>query len=411
MNDFYELNTDEFYAYGNLDEDWAFMNFEVVMKDEIDPCPLQEALNLAMERYPYFKTKLSVEKEPERLVLRWNPDPIPVFICDGFVPIDTSELNGHLIAVSRYGKILRIRMSHALSDGVGGKEFVRTLLIFYFRLRYESADPADIRMEIAALSTEKEYDNPFDYIRLPDYRYDLKYRHSFVFAENEVDDSSRKEIRFSIPQDVFLRFSKAQESSVAAVASWLLMRSVFAVSNTEEPVSVAVPYDMRKHLGCLHNNRNCNTTINLRMTRHFLNQDVATQLTALRGELFLQMDGENALFRMQGSYEEWLRASDCQTVQERTAFYHSTDNLDSFPIVSYIGILDTGDYENYYEKADCFAKVSGQAGFLVVVTSNKGMFHFHITSTVKEWRKYLEVILQILNENQIPYTEPVISDC
>lgn len=406
--DFYELNTDEFYAYGYLGEDWASIRFEVILRETADPDVLQRALGLAFKRHPYFDTVLSTAESPGRLVLRPCEGPPAVFETDGFIPHGEPALCGRLIAVSCKGKTVRVRFSHALSDGAGARGFVQTMLVYYFRLRFEGADEETLRAEIAGADIPREYDNPFSYIRMPAYSYCVSPKRSFLFREDEVSENEKRSIRFSVPQDRLLRFAKSGESSVAAVASWLLMCAVFEVSGTDEPVTVSVPYDMRRLLGCEQSMRNCNTTLYLRMTRGFLKRDIGTQLTALRGSLYLQMDKGNAVPLMQRSYEEYLEASRCATAAEREAFYHRGGNLDLLPIVSCVGIFDLGPYERYYEKADSFVTVSGRAGFLMSVVSNKGRFLFNLTSTVKEWEKYLAVMLRVLGENGIPAEKTVI---
>lgn len=47
----------------------------------------------------------------------------------------------------------------------------------------------------------KEYGNPFECIRMPSYTYRLKEATSFSFKEEEVDDSARKNISFSVPAE------------------------------------------------------------------------------------------------------------------------------------------------------------------------------------------------------------------
>lgn len=406
--EFYELNTHEFYAYGFEKEEWSYMNFEVLLRDDADPELLKKALELTYERYPYFKTMLSKEQNPGRIVLRRNPHPVKVFESDDYVEMTEPSLSGHLIAVSCSGRSVKVRVSHALTDGSGVKTFLKTMLTCYFRMKVDGETAEEIRCEMEPADVEKEYGNPFDNIRMPDYAYRVNQMESFAFSEDEVDDGARKSIRFSVPEGPILKFAKSQESSVAAVISWAVIRAVYEVQPTDLPVTVAVPFNTRGNLNCPETNRNCNTTTFLRLSRDYLKHDNEMQLTALRAQLYLQMDDGCAVPRMQSAYEGWLKACECKTVQERIDYYHSGDNLDFFPIVTYVGIIDLGEYEPYYEKIDCFVKVTGRAGALLCVLSNKGMIHFHVTSTVKNWETYQKVIHRMLQENRIPVTEPVI---
>lgn len=99
-NAVYELNTDEFYAYGFAQEEWSYMKYEVILRDAVEPQFLQDALSLVYERFLYFKVMLTKEDNPERLVLKTNPHHPMIFATKAYVAIDDPRLEGHLIAIS-----------------------------------------------------------------------------------------------------------------------------------------------------------------------------------------------------------------------------------------------------------------------------------------------------------------------
>lgn len=402
----YELNTDEFYAYGYENELWSYMNFEIKLRDACEPERLLSALELAFQRFPYFRTKLSRKSFPGRRVLRRNTNPITIRESSDY----PSFSNGYLVALGYSGKSLKLRISHILTDGGGAKEFIKALLIFYFQLKYEGKTADEICAEIPYPDTAKEYGNPYESIRMPSYTYRRNEDTYFSFDEDEVDDRALKNISFSVPTDVLLKFAKSQDSSVSAVIAWALIRAVYEVSPTSLPVAVAVPFDTRKNLGCEETLRNCNTTVFLRLSRDYLKYSNEMQLTALRAQLYLQMDDANTIPKMQDSYEGYLAAARCKTLRERTRFYHSGDNLDCCPIVSYTGLFDLGEYEPYYESMGGFVKVTGRAGVLLCAESNKGRIHFHVITNLKQWKAYEAVIRRILEENRIPVTDPTVQD-
>ncbi len=135
-NEYYELNADEFYAYGFANEEWAHMKYEVVLHDPVDPGLLQDALTLMYERFPYFKVMLSVEENPERFVLRRNTHQAKVFESENYIALDNPALGGYLISVSYFRRNIKFQICHLLTDGVGVKKILKTFLIFYFKMRY-----------------------------------------------------------------------------------------------------------------------------------------------------------------------------------------------------------------------------------------------------------------------------------
>ena len=117
------------------------------------------------------------------------------------------------------------------------------------------------------------------------------------------------------------------------------------------------------------------------------------------------MDESHCMKRMQQSYEEWEKASECETIEDRIAFYCSDKNLDVIPVVSYIGTFDLGKYEKYYRSLDCVGNVSGGAGILSVVICNKETFRFNVTTNLTEWGKYQEALIETLTMLKLPFTE------
>lgn len=401
----YELNTDEFYAYGSATEAWSYMDYEICMDEDIDVSCLEKALSLAYERFPYFNTSLSQDIYSDRIVLVKNDTPAHVFCSENFIPICSPELKTNLISVANSMDCLRIRISHVLTDAVGANSFLRELLIYYCKLKYDGKSEDEIRNDIIRELDEKEYDNPFNYIKLPEYQYNIKSKKSFEFSENDVDDNKRKRVSFSVDKNALLSLAKEQEASVSSVISWIVMQMIKKNNVQDLPISVAVPYDMRKILNFPECKRNCNTTIVLRLNQAFFQKSVDSQLSALRGEMFLQMDESHCIKRMQQSYEEWEKASECETIEDRIAFYCSDKNLDVIPVVSYIGTFDLGKYEKYYRSLDCVGNVSGGAGILSVVICNKETFRFNVTTNLTEWGKYQEALIETLTMLKLPFTE------
>lgn len=401
----YELNTDEFYAYGSSAEPWAYMDYEICMSETIDASCLENALSLAYERFPYYNTSLSQDIYSDRIVLVKNDTPIQVFYSENFIPICSPDSNNTLISVAYSMNCLRIRISHVLTDAVGASAFLKVLMIFYCDLKYDGKKEDEIRGENSREINEKEYENPFDYIKLPEYQYSIKCKETFMFSENDVDDYKRKRVSFSIDKKALLGLAKEQETSVASVVSWIVMRMIIKNISQNLPINVAVPYDMRKELDFPECKRNCNTTITLRLNPSFFQKSVEAQLSVLRGEMFLQMDESHCMKRMQQSYENWKKASNCKSIEDRIAYYCGDKNLEVIPVVSYIGNFDLGKYEKYYRSVDCIVNVSGKSGILMMVIDNKESFRFNVTTTLTEWSKYQEALMETLAILKLPFTE------
>ena len=403
--DIYELNTDEFYAYGSANKEWAYLDYEICMNESIDVSCLENALSLAYERFPYYNTLLSHENYSDRLVLVKNDAPVHVFSSEKFIPIYTPEFDFSLITVSYSMEYLRVRISHILTDGMGANSFLKAILTFYCDLKYGGKCEAEIRNEITMELNEKEYENPFNYIKFPKHRFKLKPKESFVFSESDVDDNQRRRVSFSIDKNALLNLAKKKEASVSSVISWIVMQMILKNNAQDLPINVAIPYDMRKILKFPECKRNCNTTIVISLKPSFLNKSFEIQHSVLRGAMFLQMDEWHCVHKMQESYEHWKKASECKTIEDRIEYYCSDKSLSFVPVVSYIGTFDLEKYEKYYKSLDCIVKVSGAAGILVMVICNKNSFRLNFTTTLTEWDKYQETLIEILKMLKMPFTE------
>lgn len=400
----YELNTDEFYAYGSANKAWAYLDYEICLNESIDVSCLKNALSLAYERFPYYNTLLSQDIYSDRLVLVKNDAPVHVFNSEEFIPINTPEYDFRLITVSYSMEYLRVRISHLLTDGMGANCFLNAILTFYCDLKYGGKCEDEIRSIIKMELDEKEYDNPFNYIKLPEHKFNLKSKKSFVFPEKDVDDNHRRRVSLCVDANALLKLAKKQEASVSSVISWIVMQMIKKNNTHNLPISVAVPYDMRKILNFSECRRNCNTTIVLSLNPSFLKKSVKVQLSALRGSMFLQMDECHCMHRMQESYAHWKKASESKTIEDRINYYCSDNGLNNIPVVSYIGTFDLGEYEKYYKSLDCIVNVSGTAGILVMVVCNKESFRLNFTTTLTDWNKYQTALIEALKTLKLPFT-------
>ncbi len=101
----------------------------VTLKNPIELEALRRALDKAMERYPYFSVRLKVRGL--ELVLEDNP--LPVTIVKGPEPakLNTAAANYHLVGVSYERTSVIFGAFHALTDGAGAFNWIKTTLYYY----------------------------------------------------------------------------------------------------------------------------------------------------------------------------------------------------------------------------------------------------------------------------------------
>ena len=400
----YELNTDEFYSYGCLYEDWASIDTEILLIDDIDEKLLNKAFCLSFERMPYFKVKIDIAKNPERYVLSTNKEEFNVIHSKHFIPLNDKQARDYLITASYFEKNLRIRFSHALSDGMGMNKFLTYTLKSYFNLKYN----LQVNNNTTISNIDIEYDNPFDYVEDSGYRSKQERFDSFSFSEADVSDNKTILSCISIPQDSLLKYSKDNETSIATVAAWILMNAILDVKGEQIlPLRVELPFNMRNVLNCKENMRNCNIDIELCMSEKLIKHDNAFELSCLRGQMFKETFDTCCIAKMYKSKRRWQEASKIDGIESRCKFYNSNDGLSANPIISYVGKLDLEEYESYYEHIYQYLKVTGQAGILIFALCERNMFRFCITCSLNNWDEYIKAFTAFLEKVGIPYSVDV----
>lgn len=114
-----------------------------VLGEEVDPLPLQQALDNIMPRVEAFRLRLHrglfwyyLEPNPKRPLVQEDV----AYPCTGMEVYGNS---GFLFRVRYYEKRIAVEVFHAISDGYGAMVFLKTLVAEYLRLRYGADIPAE----------------------------------------------------------------------------------------------------------------------------------------------------------------------------------------------------------------------------------------------------------------------------
>ncbi|GAB3062481.1 alcohol acetyltransferase [Salinicoccus sesuvii] len=123
-----------FHALSNAENSFVF-RVSMILKEEVDPQLLQEALDRIVHRFPTLAVSLRkglfwdyLEKNNQRLIVQ----PEKNYPC---APIDPKQSNGYLIRVLYYNKRISFEVFHSLTDGSGAMEFLKTIVYQYLLLQ------------------------------------------------------------------------------------------------------------------------------------------------------------------------------------------------------------------------------------------------------------------------------------
>ena len=131
-------NVGKFYAAEAGSPDQTIFRLTATMADEVDPTALQRALDAAVALFPGFNVSL-------RSGMFWHylePSGARPMVEPEHLPICYSLHTGPksvLFRVTYYRRRINVEVSHMISDGRGGLEFLKALVGFYATERYGAA--------------------------------------------------------------------------------------------------------------------------------------------------------------------------------------------------------------------------------------------------------------------------------
>ena len=117
--------------YYNVD---LSVRYEIQMKDKVDGLLLQQAVDTAMQRYPYLKKRLIESTTAFHLVE--NDLPVVVLNTNKPVHLCAAETNFHLFCLSYYDDSIFFDNSHALFDGRGRGSVLHSIIYYYCMFKY-----------------------------------------------------------------------------------------------------------------------------------------------------------------------------------------------------------------------------------------------------------------------------------
>ena len=216
---------------------------------EIDPEILQTALNVTIARYPGFAMTLKpgafwfyfeeLDKNPE---LR----PETNYPCQ---IVDPQE-EGFLFRVTWYQKRVNLEVFHAIADGTGGMEFLKTLVYYYLLLSGEDVKPGETVRTLGRKPSPEERENSFlRYYdpQIPPDRADSVAEH---YSGTPLPPGHLRAIHVRTATAPLLALCHEYDVTLTEYLAAQFLRSFFdALSGTtdsEKPVKISIPINLRK---------------------------------------------------------------------------------------------------------------------------------------------------------------------
>lgn len=348
---------------------------EVRFKDKVSGSWLNQALIPALERYPYFNTKL-IEKDGDFYIVQ-NPVSMVARRTRELARLGNISCGYHLVDITYYDDSVYISFHHALCDGRGIKPFIETLIYYYCNLRYKVVRPADgVRLAEDPLlpgETADPFAEPYAYDdsrEFPQFS-----RDAFAVSEiGELPGETDYRYEVTVPHGEFMEVCKAYHATPVILLALLMNHGLAALyPDYDKPIHANIAADIRKALDLPNTYKNCVCTMVLPYDRDFSSLTVKEQAEEYRQLLAVQRDRDNcrrSANQMMGLSDKLDTLPSYEEKQGIMSFFEGM-RLDTY-IISYLGQFALGECEQYIKEIHLYN--SGAAGFGINMISVGDLF-------------------------------------
>lgn len=221
------------------------------LKENVDCDVLQNALNNTMNKFPIYK---SIIKKG----LFWyylEESSIKPTVKEEYkmpcAPLYSSIKKNLLFEVTYYGKRINLEVYHALSDGTGAMNFLKTLVYYYLIEKYSrDFDNKHIQSVYDASYTEQYDDSFFKYYKKEKLPREKKAPLAYKFSGEKVEIGTTCVIEGKISVKKLLEKAHEYNATLTSFLIGLLISSIgenMAVRDRTKPVVISVPVNLRNY--------------------------------------------------------------------------------------------------------------------------------------------------------------------
>lgn len=381
------------------------IRIKVRMCDPIDRDVLRHATDTTMERYPYFSVEL--KKIDGQYHYADNPRPVVITNSLKGVELNSKESNYHMVAVSWANDWVVFDVFHALTDGTGAYELVRTFLYYYCSERYHvHINGENVRLVEDEIS-DREWVDPIegrtDLPTLP--QKEMAKALNLCAAAGLEDDRRKTVYSIAIPESEFMRFNLDNDASPATMVALLLSRAIASLfPESKDVIRIILCVNQRTALKAPQAHQSLTGGATLEYKDRMRDLPLSTQGTIYRGMVFAQTQEDVVLAGVASAAGMFKMLLSKDTDEERLQIlsYLNAFTTDFFTAtVSYVGKADFNEAERYIRDFKLWS-ASATMGLTVEISAVSGRFTLeflqHFSSPI-----VVDAFLGQLDQNGIAY--------
>lgn len=213
-----------------------------IMKEEVIPDILNDALALIIDCYPSMKVKL-------KKGLFWyyfdKNNKIPKVALETCLPCSqVDDADDFLFKVYYYKNRIALECFHALTDGYGAFEFLKSLLVQYVTLRYKVIDSGRVKMPNQAIKPG-ELEDAYKRYAKRDSQVSEGVK-SFNIKGKTISYEGSYVHHFKLHAQDLIKGAKKHDTTVTVLLAAIYYLSIVSVYQTKEPIGLTIPVNLRK---------------------------------------------------------------------------------------------------------------------------------------------------------------------
>lgn len=388
------------------------IRLRIRMRDLIEPDVLRRAVDLAMQRYPYFLVQL--QKKGGEYIFAENHRPVVISDSLHGMELNTAQSNYHMIAFCRQDNWIVLDIFHGLTDGTGAYELVRTLLYYYCSERYHVTLKRDgIRLLGDEISPEEWNDPVANRTDLPiPPRMEMSDALNLITAAGIEADLQKTVYSVKIDESEFMRFNLDNDGSPGTMVALLFSRAVAALyPEAKETIRIALCVNQRRALHAPLAHHSLVGGAMLEYKEEMRDWPLEKQGTAYRGMVFAQTEEEKVLSGVASGAAISRMILSKESDEERRAvagYIGSLANKVLTATVSYVGKANYKEAEQYIRDFRTWTSPPSN-GILIEISAVNGHFTLDFLQTFSN-PLFVNAFLKELDDNGIVYDMQDVSD-
>lgn len=255
MGDWYKLdNAAKLFPSVANDRNSSVYRIAVVLNEKVDGALLQKTVDYVAKRFPLFFLRLRSgvfwnymdENEQHFLVEEETSYPCAV--------IDPRKNNGYRMKILYYHKRISLEAFHALSDGTGALEFIKSIVYYYLRFKGADFDSEGkimlVEDGVGYEELEDSFKSNYKKVKVASKQRFGMNRDSYRIKGNLFKRRGTNVTTGVVDAEALVAIARERGATVTSFVSALLMQAIYEArlrgSGNKKPVVLTVPVSLRQ---------------------------------------------------------------------------------------------------------------------------------------------------------------------